>query len=359
MTSSMFAYVGCRTTRERGASGEGLAVYRLDGPAASWSQVQLLRGLINPSFLAFGPGRRTLYTVHGDQSEVSAFRVDPHDGTLTALNRQSTEGRNPVHLAFDRTGRFLVVANYATGTLASLPVGADGSLEPICDLLTLPGEIGSHRTQQTAAHPHQVLPDPTGAYLIVPDKGLDRIFTIQCDGVTGKLRVAAQIASRPGAGPRHGVFHPGASIFYAANELDSSVTTHRYDPATGELTPQSVIPTLPTDFFGDSTVAAIDITPDGRFVYLSNRGHDSIVVCAVEPCSFTLRPVGWTNTRGTTPRFITLDPTGRSLFVANETSNDIVAFHIDPANGQLTPADLKVATGSPVCVLLNDMKVSG
>jgi 6-phosphogluconolactonase len=354
MTLPHFAYVGCRTTRERGASGDGLAVYRLDDPAGSWTQVQLVGDLVNPSFLAFGPGRQTLYTVHGDQSEVSAFRVDPRVGTLTALNQQSTEGRNPVHLAFDRTGRFLVVANYATGTLASLPVAADGRLEPVCDLLALPGEIGPHRVGQASAHPHQVLPDPAGAYLIVADKGLDRIFTIRCDGETGRLQVAAEIASRPGAGPRHGVFHPASPVFYAANELDSSVTTHRYDPSTGELRPLSVIPTLPPDFFGSSTVAAIAVTPDGRFVYLSNRGHDSVVICAVEPGRFTLRPIGWVGTRGTTPRFMTLDPTGQTLFVANETSNNIVAFHIDPATGALTPTGLQVATGSPVCILFNN-----
>ncbi len=348
----MLAYVGCRTTRERGASGEGLGVYRVDD-AGGWTRIQLLEGLVNPSFLAFSPDRRTLYTVHGDFSEVSAFRIAP-DGTLAPLNRQSTQGRNPVHLAFDRTGRFLVIANYATGTVASLPVAADGSLEPACDLLALPGAPGPHRIGQASSHPHQVLPDPGHAHLLVPDKGLDRFFTLRCDGETGKLSIAAEVASRPGAGPRHGVFHPTAPVYYGANELDSSITTYRYDPASGALQPLMVTPTLPTDFFGESTVAGIAITPDGRHVYVSNRGDDSVLACAVEPDRLTLRPIGWTKTLGATPRFITLDPAGRTLFVANETSNSIVAFRIDPATGHLSHTGLHVATGSPVCILFSE-----
>ncbi len=349
----MIAYVGCRTTRERGATGEGLGVYQVDDTGA-WTRIQLVEGLANPSFLAFGPDRRTLYTVHGDFSEVSAFRIDPADGTLTPLNQQSTQGRNPVHLVFDRTGRFLVIANYATGTVASLPVAADGSLEPVCDLLTLPGTPGPHKTGQTASHPHQVLPDPQHAYLLVPDKGLDRFFTLDCDGGTGKLRIAAEVVSRPGAGPRHGVFHPTASIYYGANELDSSVTTYRYDPASGALQPLAVLPTLPETFFGESTVAGIAVAPDGRHVFVSNRGDDSVLACAVDPERHTLRPVGWTKALGTTPRFITLDPAGRTLFVANETSNNIVSFSIDQATGHLSHTGLHVATGSPVCILFSE-----
>ncbi len=292
--------------------------------------------------------------MHGDHAEVSAFRIDPADGTLTPLSQQSTQGRNPVHLAFDRTGRFLVIANYATGTVASLPVAADGRLEPVCDLLALPGAPGPHKIGQASAHPHQVLPDPHHTHLLVPDKGLDRVFTLQCDDASGKLSIVAEVATRPGAGPRHGAFHPTASIYYGANELDSSITTYRYDPASGVLQPLAVIPTLPEDFFGESTVAGIAVTPDGRHVFVSNRGDDSVLACTVEPERFTLRPVGWTKALGTTPRFITLDPAGRTLFVANEASNSIVSFSIDQATGHLSHTGLHVATGSPVCILFSE-----
>lgn len=351
----MFAYVGCRTTRERNARGRGLGVYRLDDAAGVWSQIQLLGDLVNPSYLTFGDAGRVLYVVHGDSFEVSAFRVDAGNGTLTFLNQQSTQGRNPVHLAVDPANRFLVVANYATGSLASLPIATDGSLEPVCHLLELTGEQGPHRSGQTCSHPHQVLPEPNGSCFIVPDKGVDTTFIIRLDGESGRLHLdeARRSASRPGAGPRHGVFHPGGCILYVVNELDSTITTFRYHSETRTLHPIEVISTLPAHFFGANSGAAIAVLPSGRFVYVSNRGHDSVAIFAVDPKNFTLRPTGWTPTVGEVPRFMTLDPSGQILFVANEASDTIVAFRVDPASGALTPTGQIVEAGSPVCILFS------
>lgn len=343
----MRAFVGCRTTRERDARGEGLGVYQVDD-AGNWVRTQLLP-MVNPSFLAFGLGRQVLYTVHGDGSDITALRIG--SGQVAMLNTQPTGGRNPVHLAFDRTGQFLVVANYATGTVVTLPVAEDGSLQPVCSLLPLPGQPGPHRTDQAASHPHQVLPSPDGRFLIVPDKGFDRCFALTCDASTGELAIAGDMAARPGAGPRHGAFHPAVPILYLANELDSSVTTCRLN-SDGSLTALQVLPTLPPDFFGASTVAAIVATACGRFVHVSNRGHDSIASFAVEPGSYTLRPLSHTASLGSTPRFITLDPSGRTLIVANETSDRIIAF-TGAAEGHLAPAGTLAATGSPVCILFD------
>ncbi|MGI4807407.1 MAG: lactonase family protein [Janthinobacterium lividum] len=340
----MLAFIGCRTTRERRARGEGLTVFATN--PGGWARRQLLP-MDNPSFLALGPGGRTLYTVHGDGASVSALRID--GSSLVALGTQPTGGRNPVHLALDHTDRFLVVANYANGTVAALPVDPDGSLQPPCSLLDLPGELGPHRTDQAGSHPHQVLPTPDRRLLIVPDKGLDRVFTLSCDPGSGALKVVAAMASRPGAGPRHAAFHPTTPILYVLNELDSSLTTCRLDP-DGGLTPLQVLPTLPSDFFYASTAAGIVATPCGRFVYASNRGHDSVAAFTVEPGDHTLRPLGWTASLGTTPRFITLDPSGTTLFVANETSDSINAFSIN-ADGGLHPAGTVATTGSPVCIL--------
>jgi 6-phosphogluconolactonase len=309
--------------------------------------------LINPSYLTFDRTGRMLYVVHGDQSDVSAFKVDPQTGMVTFLNRQSTYGLNPVHLVVDASNRFLVIANYATGSLALLPIAPGGELEPVCDLLLLPGETGPHRQQQSFSHPHQLLLDSAGSCLIVPDKGLDRTFIVEIDGEKGslKLDLARSMTARPGAGPRHAVFHPTAPTLYLVNELDSTVTTCDYDAATQTLRPLELVSTQPADFFDSNSGAAIAILPSGRFVYVSNRGDNSVAIFAVDPESRRLSAIGRVKTQGTMPRFMTLDPSGELLFVANEGSDTIVSFHVNQQSGALTPTGFAVATGSPVCIL--------
>lgn len=347
----MFVYIGSRTTRERNARGQGLGVYRLGQPDGAWEQVQMVEGMINPSYLALDQAGRTLYAVHGDQSEVSAFRVDPANGQLTLLNQQSTGGTNPVHLALDPTGKFLIVANYATGSLVVLPVANDGALEPVSGLVVLPGEPGPHKAGQSFSHPHQVLLAPSGGGFIVPDKGLDAVFVVELEAGKLNLDPARRMIARPGAGPRHAAFHPTASILYVLNELDSTITTCRYDTAARRLEPLELLPTQPADFFGENSGAAIVVPPSGRFVYTTNRGHDSIAIFAVDPETWRLRHAGWVSSGGRTPRFMTLDPTGKVMFVANEASDTIVSFHIDQASGGLTPTGQVLETGSPVCLL--------
>ena len=352
--SPTFAYIGCRTTKARNARGKGLSVYRLDKPGGAWTRVQCVEDLVNPSYLAFGRHRRTLYAVHGDHSEVSAFRIDPQNGALTFINQQSTYGRNPVHLAVDQGNRFLVVANYATGSIVSLPLRQDGGLDPVCDLLLLPGKTGPHREQQSLSHPHQVLLDPSESCFIIPDKGLDATFVVEVDGDCGLLRLhEAKSIARPGAGPRHAAFHPTAPILYVLNELDSTVTTCHYDATTRTITALEVVTTQPAEFFGDNTGAAIEILPSGRFVYVSNRGHDSVTIFAVDSVSYRLKPAGRALSKGSVPRCIALDPSGQTLFVANEGSDTIVLFQIDQGSGALTPTGQVVETGSPVCIVFN------
>jgi 6-phosphogluconolactonase len=356
---ALFAYVGCRTTRERNARGRGLGIYRLERPDGAWTPVQLVEGLANPSYLAFDRTGRTLYAVHGDRSEVSAFRVDPADGTVSFLNRQSTYGTNPVHLVLDATGRFLLIANYATGSLVALPVAGDGSLEPVCDLVLLPGETGPHKIGQGFSHPHQLLPDPAGTGFIVPDKGLDTTFVVRVDGGKLRLDLDRRLTARPGAGPRHAAFHPAAPILYLLNELDSTLATCRYDAATRRLDPLELVSTQPPEYFGANSGAAIAVPPSGRFVYATNRGHDSVAIFAVDPANYRLRPVDWVSTCGKVPRFMTLDPSGQVLFVANEASDTIVSFRVDPASGGLTPTGQVLETGSPVCLLFGPSGEAG
>ena len=348
------AYVGCRTTRERNARGDGLRVFRIDPATAAWTPIQLVTGLDNPSFLAFDRQQRFLYAVHGDLADISAFRIDPASGELTLLNCQSTGGRNPVHLVADPGNRVIILANYATGTVAVLPRLKDGSLGPVQQLEALPGNPGPNKVEQTSSHPHEVAYDRHQRFMLVPDKGLDRIFTFRFDEAQNRLVASGFLPVRPGAGPRHAVFHSSAPFVFVLNELDSSVGAYRYDADTGGLAGVQLIPSIPDTFTGASTAAEIDITADGRFVFVSNRGHDSIGTFAVDPATGRLTPVAWTPSEGKGPRFMTLDPSGAVLYAANENSDTIVPFRVDAGTGRLSRMGDAIQTGSPVCIVFRN-----
>ncbi len=347
-----FAYVGCRTTKERNAHGLGIEVFRVEATGA-WSHVQRVTGLDNPSFLTLDREQRFLYAVHGDLSDITAYSVDRATGMLTFLNRQSTAGRNPAHLLVDASNRFVLVANYATGTLAVLPRRADGSLGPVQQLVTNPGTPGPNKVDQTFSHPHEIAYSPDGRFLIVPDKGLDRVFTYSFDADRGVLAPGEKpfVQVRPGAGPRHIAFYPSGRYAFVADELDASVGAYQYDTQDGALTPFQVIPSVPDTFTGANTAAEIAISPDGRFIFVSNRGHDSVGSFAVDPVSGRLSPLGWVSTQGRGPRFFAIDPSGTVLHAANENSDSIVSFTLDPETGLLAPNGRVIATGSPVCIV--------
>ncbi|MGH7354279.1 MAG: lactonase family protein [Candidatus Rokuibacteriota bacterium] len=347
-TAPTFAYVGCYTTKQRNARGEGIGVYRIDRASGDWTQVQLVRDLVNPSWLAFDRPKRFLYAAHGDGEHATAFAVDGQTGQLKPLNQQPTGGKNGVSTAVDPTNRFLVVGNYSSGTVAVLPINPDGSLGALRDLVSLSGTPGPHRAEQASAHPHDVPFDRAGRFVVVPDKGLDRVFVFRLDTASGKLVAGAppSVATRPGAGPRHVDFHPSKAYAYVINELDSTITTYGLG-ATGELKPVQVVPTLPPSFTGNNTTSEIAVHPSGRFVYGSNRGHDSIAIFAVDELTGALTPVGWEPTQGKTPRFFALDPAGVVLYVANQDTDTIVFFRVDQSRGKLSPTGQVIKTGSP------------
>jgi 6-phosphogluconolactonase (cycloisomerase 2 family) len=360
----LFAYVGCRTTKERGAHGEGINVYRVDTVSGKWAHVQLVQDLVNPSFLALDRTHNFLYSVHGDFSEVSAFRIDKPTGTLTFLNRQSTLGKNPVHLAVDPTNCFLIVGNYETGTIAVLRIGKDGSLTPPCDLATVPAAAEPSRVyppRQGTSHPHHVPFDRSGNYIVVPDLGLDKVFVFRLDVSSGKLipNDPPFVNSCDGAGPRHIEFHPDRPYAYVVNELDSTITTYRFDPGQGLLSPVQVISCLPATCTGNKEfargfgAAEIVVAPSGNFLYVSNRGESSIAVFSIDESDGTLSPVAWESSNGDGPRFIGLDPYGSFLCAANERSDTIVVFRVDKITGKLQSAGEVIHTGSPVCVIFS------
>jgi 6-phosphogluconolactonase (cycloisomerase 2 family) len=349
----MYAYVGSRTTRERNARGEGITVYKVDQDAGTLALVQVVKDLVNPSFLALNKAGDRLYTVHGDLTEVSAFSVDKATGKLTVINRQSCDGKNPVHLALDPTQRFLVVSNHIGGSLAVLNVGEDGSLGSINQLLKLEGPVGPHRVEQPFSKPHFNPFDPSGQFVLVPDKGLDRVFSFKFDN--GKLYPADQpfVVSREGSGPRHLAFHPKTSFAYVVNELDSSVTAYRFNSQSGALSPIQTVPSLPSTFTGNSRASEIEIDRSGRFLYASNRGYDSVAVFAIDQSSGMLTPVEFMPTDGKTPRFFTLTPNERFLFALNEDSDTIISMATDARTGALSKTGFTVSTGSPVCMIFS------
>ena len=358
--SALLAYVGAFTTPERKGHGGGINVYRVDPASGFWTHEQLLE-IVNPSFLTLDRTQRFLYSVHADLDEISAYAIDKQSGHITALNRQSCGGKNPVHLSIDPTGRWIVTANYSAGSVGVVPIEEDGTLGPRSDLVDLPGEPGPDRKQQANSHPHNAVFDPNGRFIAVPDKGLDRVFVFRLDAANGKLSPNDPpfVATRAGAGPRHIAFHPQVPLAYVINELGSSVTTYRFDPQRGSLQPIQILPSIPANYTGNNTGAEIAVAPSGRVVYASNRGHDSIGIFAVDRRDGTLTPVGWALTHAKSPRFFGLDPAAKILYAANadegfsdqQNTDTIVPFGINQASGMLKPTGQVIKTSSPCTIV--------
>jgi len=348
----VYAYVGCYTTARRYARGDGIHVYRVEAETGVWTHVQHVGNLVNPSFLVLRRDQRCLYAVHGDESYATSFSVDRHTGFLTLLNRVETGGRNGVHQAVDPSDQFMVVANYGTGNVSVLPVRPDGTLGDQVQLVPLPGLPGPNRIEQASSHPHQIVFDLSGKFVVVPDKGLDRVFIFSFDPATGRLTPTEQgsAVARSGSGPRHAAFHPTLPVLFVLNEISSSVTTYYLEAEHGGLRPVEILPTLPSDYTGENTAAEIAVSAGGRFVYCSNRGHDSIAMFAADAGTGLLTSIGWVSSRGRVPRFIGFDPSHRFLYAANEQSDTVVSWLADSSTGRLTPTEQVIRNASPCAI---------
>jgi len=335
------AYVGCRTTTLRRARGRGLEVFDVSS-AGKWTHRWAVPAGENPSYLLIDELRSALHCVHGDGTEVSSFKIDG-DGRLFGLGTRGTGGTNPVHLTLSAGKRWVLVANYATGSVVSLPVQENGSLGPMAHLLELPAKAGPHRTQQKGAHPHQIVLDPSGRWLLVPDKGADAIHSLALDEETGALRLAATLDVAPGSGPRHLVFRSDGAMAWVVLELSSQVLTTRFDSATGRLEPMQRATTVPDLFIGENTGAGIELSRDERHLFVSNRGHGSVVRYDVASGGSLSSPT-WTKVQGDMPRFIASLPDTDFLCVANEDTDSIVCIAGPSQVNRLA------STGSPVCV---------
>jgi len=346
-----FAYVGCFTTEQRKARGKGVAVFRIDPATGAWTYVDACDAVPNPHYVCLDHTQRFLYSAHGDSAEICSYAIDPQTGKLTFLNKQQTGGDNSSTVMPDPSNRYVVLAN-GPG-VAVFPISADGLLAPRCDLVIPEGEPGPFRDEQEGPHPHQATFDLTGRFVVVPDKGLDRVLVFRFDAERGKLVPCDPpfVKARYGAIPRHIAFHPSRPYAYVVNEQDSTVNAYHWDTTHGELKPFQRVPTTPSNYVGDNMAAEIAISPSGKFLYASNRGHDSIVIYAVEPATGTIDPVGWEPVQGRKPRFFGPDPAWNHLYAANENSHTIVEFRINHDTGKLTPTGQVIETGSPTCVV--------
>ena len=343
-----YVYVGCRTTKERKARGKGISVYEANGNV--WTQKQILTGEVNPSYLCMNGRNDRLYAVHGDFSEVSAYAVEA-DGSLRKLNTMKTHGTNPVHLTLTKNEKWLIAANLQTGGVSVLPVETDGSLGAIKELYFISGNGGPGYI----SHPHQTMLDRSGRWLFVPSQGrlqgVGKVTIFEVDQENGTLREHFIMKARTGAEPRHIVLHPNNCFAYLVNEKDSTVTAYAFDAEKGELQPLQILTSLPEDFFGDGWASAIDIGKDGRFLYLSNRKHDSVTVYAIDQESGKLQYLQNIKTRGEQPRFIAVSPEGDRLLAANELTDTITIFDIDAESGRLIDTGCQIPTESPVCAV--------
>jgi len=350
-------YIGTYTEPRTGS--KGIYAYRFHPADSRLTPVGLVAETANPSFLAIHPNGQYLYAVNELDTyrgkatgAVSAFRIDLRTAKLTLLNTVSSGGGGPCHLLVDESGKNLLVANYGTGSVACLRLREDGSLGDASAFIQHQGEVFDKK-RQGGPHAHSVNLPRGNRFMLATDLGLDEVLVYRFDAAAGTLAPNQPPIAKvePGSGPRHFAFHPSEKYAYVLNEIKSTVTAFRYDAAKGSLESLQTISTLPKNFSGkDLTTAEIAVDQRGRFLYASNRGHDSIAVFAIDQTSGKLTLVEITPTQGKTPRNFAIDPTGAYLFAANEDSGTIVVFRIDQATGRLTPAGQKLVVPAPVCI---------
>lgn len=349
----VLVYVGTYTRR----GSEGIYTCALDMSTGALRPLAATGGLSDPSFLALDPRRRRLYAVSEvDRFEgqpgggVGAYAIAPDTGALTPLNRVGSGGTWPCHISVEATGRHALVANYRDGRVAMLPILSDGRLGPASHAVQHEGS-SVHPQRQAGPHAHSITPDPGNRYALAADLGLDQVLVYRMDLAAGQLRAAdpPHIAIKAGSGPRHLDFHPSRRFVYLINEIGSTMAALAYDETRGTLHEQQTLSTLPAGYEGVSHCADVHVAPSGRFLYGSNRGHDSIVIYALDAAG-RMTLVGLEPTRGKNPRNFAIDPTGTFLLAANQDSDNIVTFRIDPDTGKLSYTGHEASISMPVCL---------
>ena len=350
-------YVGTYTR----ATSKGIYAYRFDSATGKASPIGLAAETENPSFLAMHPNQRYLYAVNeiskyeGQAAgSVSAFAIDPGTHGLKLLNRVSSRGAGPCHVAVDPSGKWVFVANYESGSVAAFPIREDGSLGEASAFFQHTGS-SVNQERQSGPHAHAVVLSPDSRTVLVADLGLDRIFAYRLDAGKGGLAGNPGFTTvAAGSGPRHVAFRPDGKFVYSLNEMLSTVTSFRYDASRGGLKELQTLSTLPAGWSGRNTTAEIVVHPGGRFLYTSNRGDDSIALFRIDPGRGTLTFVERTSTGGKTPRNFAIDPSGTFLLAANQDSGSVVTFRIDRGTGRLSGTGEVLEVPSPVCTVFGE-----
>jgi 6-phosphogluconolactonase len=352
----LLVYVGAYTT----GKSFGIYLYRLDLADGSLKHLSTNADIANPSYLTIDHARRRLYAINRVEEfegapggAVSSFEIEPNSGALRFVNRRGSKGLGPCYLSVAGSGRFVFVANYVGGNVAVLPVLKGGGLGEATQVIQFKGS-GPNRPRQETSHAHCILLDPANEHAYSCDLGADKVMVYDFDQRTGRLTPNAQlsVSLKPGAGPRHLSFHPNGRMLYVINELDATVTSFMRDVRRGTLRELETVATLPTDFKEPNTSADIHVAPGGKFLYCSNRGHDSLTSFRIDPRTGRLKLLGHTPTEGKTPRSFAIDPTGNFLLAANQNSDTVVTFRIDPQTGTLRPTGHKAEIPAPVCLKL-------
>ncbi len=381
----LYAYIGSWTQGPFGVGGGGgIHVFSVDMSDGSLTLVNRTGpefDNLNAGYLCISPNRRYLYSTNevknlngqsGAGGGVLSFAINPDNGSLTHLNTQPSMGVNPAYITIDATGTRVLAANHGNydpvvtvimrngvpeiekvfddGTVSMFPVRPDGTLEPASDVAVLARTNGVDPISQQSPHAHSVNFDPSNRFVIVCDKGADRLYVYRVDSESRTFSDGKTFSTAPGISPRHSAFHPRLPYVFIINERESSLSSFHFDSDTGDVSLIQTVPTIPTGFAERNTPADIRVHPNGKFVYGSNRGHDSIAIFSIDEATGRMTSVGIVPTQGSTPRAFNFDPSGEYLFAANQGSNDVVTFAVDPDNSTLTPTGAKAEVLKPACV---------
>ncbi len=342
-------FVGTYTTK---TESKGIYAYEFDADTGKLTPKGVAAETPDPSWVAVHPSGKFLYAANeaGKTSTVSAFAIDVKTGKLTLLNQLPSLGEDPCYLSFDKTGKYVLVANYSSGTVAVFPILADGRLGEHTALVKDQGATGPDKERQEGPHAHWIETPPDNRFALVADLGLDEVLVYKFDAASGTLTPNEPAFARlkAGSGPRHVAFHPKGKFVFVVSELTSTATSFAYDAKKGTLKEIGTVSTLPPGFSGRNDVAEAAVYPNGKFLYVSNRGNESLAILSIDPAKGTLGPVGGIPTGGKEPRHFAIDPSGKYLLAENQLSNNIVVFKIDLATGGLTPTGQVVEVPSPV-----------
>ncbi|NRB63167.1 MAG: lactonase family protein [Saprospiraceae bacterium] len=351
----MFVYIGTYTNGD--SQSEGIYVYDFDKRDGSLHKKDVVKGISNPSFQVVADHAHNLYSVSEvfdadgvSGGRIAAFSIDYTTGCLRLLNTQSTVGGCPCHVAIDQTGRYIFISNYMGGSLVMYPIEGTGQVGELTEMIQHEGGAEVNLQRQEAPHIHSVIMAPDNAFVLAADLGKDEVISYRFDAGKGCLSFSYRLLVSPGAGPRHMAFHPNTKWLFLVNELNSTIQSYRYHQGTGRLDLISSINSLPPEFNGNNIAADIHLHPNGQFLYVSNRGHDSLAICSIDSCTGTLTLLGHKSSGGSHPRSFGIDPAGRFMLVANKDSNQVSTFEIDAQSGMLSDTGQCTDVPEPVCI---------